>query len=62
MIIREKLAELIVKQSIESEDWIDFGFNDLQEHQQKKVLKQADEIIAFFVDAIKGLEFNVPTL
>ena len=57
ILLREKLAELLAKQEINRE----IIFNDLLDIQKEMLCNRADEIIALFVDAIKGLEFNHKT-
>ena len=54
ILSREKLAELLAKQEINRE----IVFSDLLDIQKEMLCNRADEIIAFFVDAIKNLEFN----
>ena len=53
--MREKLARLLQHQHSRGmlETW-----EQISEFRQSQYLDKADEIIAFFVDAIKNLEFN----
>ena len=61
IIMREKLAALMFKQS-----WNDVievtskQFENLPASIKDRYLEQADEIIALFVDTFKGIEFNAP--
>ncbi len=57
MILRNRLAMLLFNQ--EQGYRSDIKFEHLPEHQMDDYLKRADEIIQFFVDAIKNLEFNL---
>lgn len=56
MIIREKLAELLVRQESNNE----LGLDNLLGPHKEKMLQRSSEIIALFVEAIKGLEFKAP--
>ena len=55
--MRNRLAMLLFNQ--EQGYRSDIKFEHLPEHQMDDYLKRADEIIQFFVDAIKNLEFNL---
>jgi hypothetical protein len=55
ILLRKKLALFLYKQQIgDKKTW-----EELPEFAQEICLKRADEIIDFFVDAIKKLEFKV---
>lgn len=59
MILRENLAALLYKQSWNDVPEAKLIFTELSPWISERYLKQSDEIIQFFVEAIKGLEFNV---
>mgnify|MGYP001615153037 CR=1 FL=1 len=58
MILREKLAELLFKQSWNDVPEASLSYTELSPWLQKRYIEQADEIITLFVNAIKGAEFK----
>lgn len=58
MILRERLAELLFRQSWNDVQEAALPSDDLSPWLRDRYLKQADEIIELFTDAIRGLEFK----
>ena len=55
MILRNKLAELLVKQELH----LDMPFDSLQESAKSEYSERADEVIELVVNTIKNLEFKI---
>ena len=58
MILRNKLAELLIKQELH----LDMPFDKLQESAKQEYSERADEIIELVINTIKNLEFSFPPL
>lgn len=58
ILLREKLAELLFRQSWNDDPMAAMAFNGLPQSIQERYLVQADEIIELFADAIRNLEFK----
>ena len=59
ILLREKLAELLFKQSWNNVQESSLPFEQIPSEVQDKYLKYTDEIIELFVDAIKKNEFKI---
>ena len=55
MILRNKLAELLIKQELH----LDMPFDKLQESAKREYSERADEVIELVVNIIKNLEFKI---
>lgn len=55
MILKNKLAELLAQQELDSKDVV---LSNLLDEQQEVYLKRSDEIIELFVESIRKLEFK----
>lgn len=62
ILLREKLAELLFRQSWNDVQEASLPLHELSPCLRDRYLKQADEIIELFVDAIKNLEFSPNSL